>query len=270
MKTKFSTEDLIHSLPDYITNNISDINLKTEIENELENNPDFQREYSELKNTFGFLSLNDFQSPSEIYFNNLSVKINNKINSPNIFGNFWQRLSLIWKILIPAITVIVIAVVFFSNLQKEKIISHVPENEKNKTGVTEEKISNENKKEVANEKTELKTDESKPSTNENSDVMLKRIGKKKRTIQSSEKNFVKNSDKIVSEEKINSTVEEDIISNALLSDNIEILEEEVTENDEDILYSGDNVEEESLEEEFINLPPDQQQEIIDNLNNTQI
>ncbi|MEO8210921.1 MAG: hypothetical protein ABI840_10190 [bacterium] len=272
MKPKFSTEELIQSLPDFITNKISDINLKSEIENELRINGDFKLEYNELKSTLGFLNSYDFESPSESYFNNLSVKINDRINNENITESFWKRLSLVWKILIPVIPVIILAIVLFSNLKEEKSTSGISENEINKTEITKEKInSSENKTEITKTENQINSNKEKPNAeeikrNENSTLKLKKFNSNIKSRQSSEKN----PDKDLRDEKNESDMGEDVSLNAELSDNIEMSDEEVSENNEDVLFSGDNIGEETLEQEFLTLPPDEQQEIIDNLNKAQI
>ncbi len=275
MNTSDKMEGLILNLPDYISNNISDINLKSQIETELKINPVFKNEHDELVKTFSFLNSSELESPSENYFNNLPVKINERISAGENSGkstiaSYLDRLSTLWKILIPAIPVIIIAVVLMnrpdtneSNISKENV----------QTEITKDMTAEENKNSTENKTEELKTESN--NNNSNSEVQLPGSGitqthspdirlKKNKTNPGNIKGKINLNQ---TENQFASSTQESL--NNLISENTEATEEETAESDEDVFYTGDNTEED-LEDEFFDMPQDQQQEIINNLKKTQI
>ncbi|MBK8554090.1 MAG: hypothetical protein IPL53_24795 [Ignavibacteria bacterium] len=115
MNTKYTKEDIIHSLPDYVSDNIEDSELIKEIENVINTDNEVKNEFIEISNTMNFLNSADLEHPGENYFNNLSVKINERIHENLNPGSILDRLSLLWKILIPAFSVLLISFLFLSN-----------------------------------------------------------------------------------------------------------------------------------------------------------
>lgn len=265
MKTKYNKEDLAHSLPDYISNKIDDKDLIKEIESEIINNSEFKNEFDELKTTLSFLSTTTWESPQESYFNNLPVRINERITKESSLESFWEKLSILWKILIPAIPVIILSIILFNNFTNKASDITQTETEKSKI----ESAENEKKNRVSDNKTELTQNEpvdkvqiEKPQANP--------IHKNRNIL-----SFKNNSNSIQTMNKLNNAEQpkeltdiKNSITN-LLADNIEPAESVNSDTDEDILYTGDK-EDYNLEEEFLNLTPQQQQEILKDLNNKQI
>lgn len=127
MKYKFSKEELYHSLPDYISGNISDTVLLENIRNEIENNPEFREEYTDLIETFNFLGSAQFESPSDSYFSNLPVKINSLLNQEPQKRRFITGLTDLKKLLIPSgiavIAAAILYIIFYSGNNEVNYIS---------------------------------------------------------------------------------------------------------------------------------------------------
>jgi len=81
----------LFDLPDYISGKLNDKNRITEIENEINSNPEFKSEYENLKfkseyenlnQTFTTLNKFSINEPSDAFFNNLLPKIHQKLSKP--------------------------------------------------------------------------------------------------------------------------------------------------------------------------------------------
>ncbi|MDZ4711440.1 MAG: hypothetical protein SGI89_03845 [bacterium] len=265
MKTKYNTEDLVHSLPDYISDKISDDALITAIESEIENNSEFKSEYDDLKKTFNFLKTAELEGPNENYFNNLSVKINQRIDNENVVGSFWQRLSPVWKILLPAIPIIIAALILFNVFRNETTETKTTGNEIQTTPPAEKKV------EAVSPKEELKDNsltKSETQVNESPVMTGKTYSSKEKDTKSLQANNDLTTDRSSGIGLRGSGVDLKSISQNLnqnvLADNIES-----TDNNDEMLYPAES-DEETLEQDFYDLTPQQQKEILDDLKNTQI
>jgi len=111
----YSREDLMQSIPDLINGEISDIGLSNAVRNLIETDNDFKNEYDEINKTLSFFTKAEFPEPPDNFFNNLPVRINERIK-PNIplteNSGVFQYFPKVWKIIIPALTVILIAAFF--------------------------------------------------------------------------------------------------------------------------------------------------------------
>lgn len=303
-KNKYSFEDLKFSLPDYINNRIEDKELKEALDKELLTNFDLQNELEEIQNTLNFLGAAEFSNPGENYFNNLSVKINEKIDITLNKESWWEKLSLAWKILIPAVPAAILIVILLSNYpgsesQKNEIakensseISKPGDNSETNMEKVEkfdktESLSENNKKNlISDDKTEFiqklkKTTENKKidSNYENdlrsdnvsdSDIFLKITN-----------NLTDNTGIIQTDEKTkNFEVESsDILNNDLFAgiidfDNEEEADEESETDSEiediDLLYQNDINDSKSIENEIQKLSPEEQEEILNSLKNSKL
>jgi len=270
MNTKYNIEEIKHNLPDYISNNITDKELIGAIENELKLNSELRSDLLELKNTFGFLETSKFEAPPNNYFANLPVKINERIYSNEAGTSFLDRLSLFWKILIPAIPVIIlITFLLFNSSKNDTNEIQTTNTDPNKNELPLKKTEPvENKSNVVDE---VQNKDSKDQT------PLKEIVKQNNNISKTTRKLQKNDlneDQTIIKEYV--TVEIPEIKaqlGELLADNREIIEDSNSEEEVDVMYSGEDDDEsevESLDDEFLNLTPEQQKEIIDNLLNAQI
>ena len=113
MNTHHKNEDLLYSLPDYITGKLVDEDLKFRIENEINLNTDFKQEYEMMKETYSSIKDLQFSEPPAHYFNNLVPRLNQRIESVSKFSfSHLFRLANLFKYALPAVSVIVLIVIF--------------------------------------------------------------------------------------------------------------------------------------------------------------
>ena len=300
IKKNFSKEELKHSLPDYINNNISDAELYENISKELEVNSVLKNEFDEMKETFGFLDNNEFSTPPDNYFTNLSVRINEKIQANENELNWWERLGLIWKILIPAVpaaaVIIFILFNFYNNeSQKTEIANEIPGiNPKVETELKKESLDKESlEKEPTEKETSNDINNNTPEKLKLFDISNKLNGTnadfKNKQFQSLEVNTdINNSDQTIESKENAMDLKDDMNDNSGFPDNSEIFSNDLfagipdTEyeneadfdsdiyNDNgnevtDILYQADLTDDKSIEEEFSDLSYEEQNEILNNL-----
>lgn len=100
--------NLSNELPDYIRENITDKKLKSEIENELKNNPEFAEEYNHLKEIILNLDNSKSDDAPDNYFLNLPDRIIERLGSENVKNplNFVEKYFLNWKFAAVAAVVI--------------------------------------------------------------------------------------------------------------------------------------------------------------------
>lgn len=264
MKANLNKEDLVHSLPDYISGRIDDQNLLREIESEIINNPEFKIELDELKSTMNFLNSAELESPDEIYFNNLPVKINERLLQE---GSYWHKLGAFWKILIPAISVLIIAVILYNVSTNEPVIVATTENENNIT------VTAENKDAVA--KNEIQTKQNNLTQVDQNAKDKNELGAENKKVYIS-KNLNRKKNPALTQKDIKQNEPYAYIppgiekaSANMIANNYETAEIENPDIQEDVLYSEDS-DDYNIEEEFQELTPEQQKEILEDLNNTQI
>lgn len=117
MKTNNNNEDLLYSLPDYITGKLNDEGIRHNIEEEIRINVSFREEYELMKETYSSIKDLEFSEPPAHYFTNLMPLINQRIenNSGFSFAHMF-RLANLFKYALPAVSVIVLIFIFtFSN-----------------------------------------------------------------------------------------------------------------------------------------------------------
>lgn len=73
-------DELLYSLPDYITGELNDDNVKEQIEAKLLTDSYFREEHDSLKSTMNFIRETELESPSEVYFANLQANILSKVH----------------------------------------------------------------------------------------------------------------------------------------------------------------------------------------------
>lgn len=253
MESKISKDQLLENLPDYVSGKLDDEALVKAIEVEIAGNDNFRREHEEMKKTFAFLNAAEFVSPPESYFSNLSVRINQKVDQTSE-PSLWERLGLFWKILIPALSLILMGIILY-NIYGNKKEQTMTQNDK----TIEQKVVVE--KNVPVEKTDEKivdkiVDNKEPAedfaaTNEGKNIRIKkRIQKEKVNIADTLPNI--------------GTFE----LSELIATNIGDPDDEDVSEEADVLYQEEG--EENLEEEFMELTPEQQEEILKVLSDKQI
>ncbi len=146
-------EELLHSLPDYITGELDDENLRGQIGARLLTDSSFREEFDSLKSTMNFVRETELQVPSEVYFANLQANILSKVHTEKETHevSFLGKLAGYWKVVVPALTVCVVLFIYMRNInttqlpvsdkKPQTIISDTPVS---KTGIGTGNISSEN------------------------------------------------------------------------------------------------------------------------------
>ena len=117
METNKNNEDLLYSLPDYITGKLNDEGIRHSIEEEIRINAGFREEYELIKETYSSIKDLEFSEPPAHYFTNMVPRINQRIESNSGFSFAHMfRLANLFKYALPAVSVIVLIFIFtFSN-----------------------------------------------------------------------------------------------------------------------------------------------------------
>ena len=248
MKTdnKYTDEDLLHSLVDFADGKELEDGLKREIEKRIANDESFRSQYDEIRKTLNFLSEAKFSEPPEHYFNNLPVRINKRLHAPAT-GSFREKLAPLWKILIPAIPVIAALLIFLFTRddRNEKTIA-VDSGRK----TVEETVKNDPPP-AETQTADLKEKEEPVETQTTDEPAIR-----KRQTAPDYENY---------ESGQTEDNRSDLFDN-LVADNID--EEESGSQDESSILLNTTENEEPAEDEFMELTPEQQAEILNILKNS--
>lgn len=168
MDSKLNNDEIKFMIPDYITGTLNDTE-KALLDEALRNSSELREFYNEMKSTFELVSSVEFSEPEPQYWNSLLPRIHDRIDSRENKGFSWDKISAVWKVLVPIAAVILIAVIYYitrpSNIQ-----------------LTEEKKTEELKKTE-----QIKKDTSKDETNSN----IENIEQNKITEEKKSENIVK-------------------------------------------------------------------------------
>ncbi|MCX6157847.1 MAG: hypothetical protein NTY74_07700 [Ignavibacteriae bacterium] len=235
METNKNNEDLLYSLPDYITGKLNDEGIRHNIEEEIRINAGFREEYELMKETFSSIKDLEFSEPPAHYFTNMVPRINQRIgsNSGFTFAHIF-RLANLFKYALPAVSVIVLIFIFtFSNKssKNENMFVH-----------TEDTIT----EIMKNNKDTIKTIEKTVESNATEEKEL------------TDNTTVNTSHKVNREKNTNQTVK--TVTEKPVANNIESLfaDTEQTENFDDYVYETD----------FSTLSGKEQADLIKKLSNT--
>ncbi len=269
---KHDKKELIHSLPDFIKGEVTDMKLKSDIENEILNSSDFRNEYELMRKTLGFLDVSSLESPDELYFTNLSVRINERLNN-TASKTLAKQSSSIWKYLMPALSVILIAFLAYNYFARNSGSNSISI-EKNQSADLQ-KVETGKGDSAANLQktsgTDVETAELEKIETPKSPVVLKSVPKKqarKTRTPSYEKENITDRKTDKEEETVEPKTDKSITEQNLVADNYETMESESAGPGNDALIIND--EEENVEDEFFNLTPEQQNEVLENLKQSQI
>lgn len=263
MNKHYDKEFLYHSLPDYILSKISDQELISDIKFEIENNPEFKNEYDEMLGAFKFLDSARLDSPDEIYFNNLSVKINDRIYKEKIPVNFLERLGLLWKLLIPASLVIIAAFTIFNLFINNK--EELTQNENKTIYNSNDNIENKDKENkidtIAQNK--LLTDLENLRKDKSNNTLPESFNYKNSVKRKHNTDYEKNQTAVANDLLL---IGENKVDLGLLAYNINSLDNQESELDavEDILFFK-NSDEDDSDEELLDLTPEEEKEILEHL-----
>lgn len=116
-------DELLYSLPDYITEELHDEKVKKQIEAKLLTDSSFREEYDSLKITMNFIQEAEFEPPSEVYFANLQANILSKVHKQNSSEkqSIFAKLVGYWKVAVPALTVCIVLFVYSQNMNTPQL-----------------------------------------------------------------------------------------------------------------------------------------------------
>ena len=275
MKNKYSSDELRFSLPDYISGRIKDKGLSEEIEKMISSDPEFSKEASELKSTFNFLDNADHEKPPDFYFNSLSARINEKTGQRKEKElNFFEKYIFSRKLLIPlipAVLVIVFLIAKPDNNDNKIAVNTIPETiqpaEKNNAPAEISRDGNFDKnipEVIPENKTEVK-------------YIRGRNAVKQRKIKT-ESNFENKKTETEETELKTESISEPDFTGSLLEDNIEDndnadddINSELTDDENiDEIIDDEIFDDGNLENEFMELSPQDQKEILETLKESKI
>lgn len=257
MKQRFKIDELIINLPDFALNKIEDAELHNAIESELAINSEFRNEFRLIKNTLGFMQSSESEVPDESYFSALSARIMQRIDneSPqNKNFNISEFLRNHLKIILPALCIVILALLFILNSNKDNITNTKITEKTSENPVIKSPDIKESDKKNSIQKSLSYTDSVK---SEKKNLIVKNRIKKTPAVIIPEKD---SSDFAIP--KIKDEAADDIFAD-IFSDE-ENLTEEIETNGIDML-NLEAQEETDPEEEFDELTPEDQQEILNNL-----
>lgn len=279
MENKIMNDELSENLPDYILNKLEDKNLIEKIENRLSSDPSFKTEFEEIRNTMSFLNSAEFTPPPDNYFSNLSVNINRRIEAKDKKFGFFSDPLFIFRKLIPVLGLIILAAYFiFSYVKNDTDKTETTVNEKiNSDTFSKTQETIENKIKPSEEHSEIIT----PDKTSESKIKSPFISGKNKKINSSrsiiKSDFTIMNEETKSESETNYPSDTEITNksaliadNQLFYDDFDSEEEAVEESeDTDMIYqtTDDN---EDLEEELLQLSPEEKFELINNLKKSQL
>ncbi|HRI85747.1 MAG TPA: hypothetical protein PK536_09920, partial [Ignavibacteria bacterium] len=286
---------LMQSIPDFINDKISDSELSNAVGELIETDSQFKNEYEEVSKTLSFFEKSEFPEPPDNYFNNLPVRINERINPASSVSEnsvMFQNFSKAWKYIVPALTVILIALFFILRQENSDPVLTNSGNmqsplqqtgNSDKTGGEKQFVKKEN----------LNTDQDKNLTDSEISTQKSNVMtiKKKTNISNYRNNEINSPDQI----RIDFTTEKPVMENKKVSDNKLTYENidsyksypdfaDIFDLDEsnEIEVTGETGIEESdllnsiesddvnLQNEFRDLSPADQQEILNILKETKI
>ncbi|MBS1517322.1 MAG: hypothetical protein JSS91_04475 [Bacteroidetes bacterium] len=272
-KINLTKQEILENLPDFAAGNISDRDISDSVMKALESDPELKREYEEILISMNFLEKSELSEPPVNYFNNLSVRINERIGENTPYErspSFIPGLNKFFRILIPSLAVLLIALYFIFR-QNEPV-----------NQLTGNDSSNINKSVIVAENT---TDGTKDSAMINKELITQPD-----VIISKEGNVHKknNSRKTANEKKVirtdiaeikkgnednNSDLSDSAVNN-IPSGYADIFDLEINEEtdpvEENEIIDADENSEIDLQEEFRQLSPQDQQEIISILKDSKI
>lgn len=287
IKKIYTKEELLESLPDFVSGNISDNVISESLIKMIETDSEFKEEFESIKMSLLFLDQSDIEIPDSAYFNNLSVRINERVEkefSENKISVVTENFSRLWKFIIPALTVILV-ILYFTIKQNdtEKIMT-----ESGNDKLTNEKVQkninpeNNNESVFLNDKlSESKEGISPDKLNDNSKNTSSHKSDIKSVNPDSEKIYNQQVADINKSNGGSSYEDEEVLNNEFfISGLVDLIDlDKESESNESIdlfessdleIINSDSAEDQNLQNEFRELTPSDQQEILNILKKTQI
>lgn len=251
MKDKFNIEEIQLLIPDYISGGLND-SERVLVEIAINESAELKKFYDEMNETFSFVSSVKFTEPAPQYWNSLLPRIHEKIESRETKGFSWDKVSAVWKVLVPIAAVILIALVYYivkpsnTQLTEEKKIENIKKDSSKDNNEIKEK-------QVENKKEDNLTNEQDKSV-EKQNIIIKRDN-------------VKRNDNIVKDE------EKSVNNNDLVKETVkdEQLAVEVDIEETSIFATGEAAGfDEEIENELKNLNDTEQSQLLDEIINSNL
>ncbi|MCI0472514.1 MAG: hypothetical protein L0Y76_02920 [Ignavibacteria bacterium] len=126
MNTNNKNSDiLILSLPDYVTGDELETDIREQIEKRLKNDKSFYAEYLRIKETYEYMKDVETDAAPENYFSSLLPRIHERIELTSPRKSILRYIIGSWKIAVPALTVILL-IMIFNKSDKIENINGVP------------------------------------------------------------------------------------------------------------------------------------------------
>lgn len=253
MKSKLNIEEIQLMIPDYISGELSD-EEKALVEGAMKESAELRQFYSEMKETFNFVGSVKFTEPASQYWNSLLPRIHEKIESRESKAFSWDKVSAIWKVLVPIAAVILIALVYYivkptnTQLTEDKKIENIKKDSSkdNDNNPKEEKqVEKKNENNLTNEQ---------DKSAEKHNVILKR-----NNIQKND-NIVKDEEKSVN----NNDVIKETVKDEQLAVDVDIEETSIFATGEAAGFD------EEIENELKNLNDSEQSQLLDEIINSNL
>ncbi len=251
MNNKLNIEEIQLMIPDYISGGLSE-SERILVESAISESAELKKFYYEMNETFSFVSSVKFTEPAPQYWNSLLPRIHEKIESRETKGFSWDKVSAVWKVLVPIAAVILIALVYYivkpsnTQLTEEKKIENIKKDSSKDNNEIKEK-------QVENKKEDNLTNEQDKSV-EKQNIIIKRDN-------------VKRNDNIVKDE------EKSVNNNDLVKETVkdEQLAVEVDIEETSIFATGEAAGfDEEIENELKNLNDTEQSQLLDEIINSNL
>ena len=253
MKSNLNIEEIQLMIPDYISGELSD-EEKALVEGAMKESAELRQFYSEMKETFNFVGSVKFTEPAPQYWNSLLPRIHEKIESRESKAFSWDKVSAIWKVLVPIAAVILIALVYYivkptnTQLTEDKKIENIKKDSSkdNDNNPKEEKqVEKKNENNLTNEQ---------DKSAEKHNVILKR-----NNIQKND-NIVKDEEKSVN----NNDVVKETVKDEQLAVDVDIEETSIFATGEAAGFD------EEIENELKNLNDSEQSQLLNEIINSNL
>lgn len=253
MNNKLNIDEIQLMIPDYIAGGLSEED-KALVESAMKESVELKQFYSEMKETFNFVSSVKFTEPAPQYWNSLLPRIHERIEIREAKGFSWDKVSAVWKVLVPIAAVILIALVYYivkpsnTQLTEDKKIENIK-----KDSSKDNDSSPKEEKQIEKKNEDNLTDEQDKST-EKQNIIIKRDN-------------VKRNDNIVKDEEKsqnNNDVVKETVNDEQLAVDVDIEETSIFATGEAAGFD------EEIENELKNLNDSEQSQLLDEIINSNL
>lgn len=253
MNNKLNIDEIQLMIPDYISGGLSEED-KALVESAMKESVELKQFCSEMKETFNFVSSVKFTEPAPQYWNSLLPRIHERIEIREAKGFSWDKVSAVWKVLVPIAAVILIALVYYivkpsnTQLTEDKKIENIK-----KDSPKDNDSSPKEEKQIEKKNEDNLTDEQDKST-EKQNIIIKRDN-------------VKRNDNIVKDEEKsqnNNDVVKETVNDEQLAVDVDIEETSIFATGEAAGFD------EEIENELKNLNDSEQSQLLHEIINSNL